>query len=853
MPRSWIEWHREDADRLRFADEEAKPTWQPDRTFEVTHLDLDITVDERSKEVFGRSSLKLKAIAGGQRDLRIDAADMTIEAVSDDKGNRLAFESDGRDLNITLARSVRAGGKLTVHVDYRTAPTKGLYFIGPDEAYPSKPEVVWSQGESEDNHHWFPGLDHPCNKLTSAVRLKVREGLMGLSNGALLSRETENGWTTTHWSHDIPHSNYLITIVVGRFDVEEDRWRGIPVRYLAPEGQGESLRRTFGETPQMLDFLSDLTSCPYPYARYDQVVVQDYTWGAMEDTTMSVFHEDIPPPAHLAEETMPQSIVCHELVHQWFGDLITMKSWGHLWLNEGFASYLDPMYFEHSRGRDWFEYRLEDDLEGYFSEAASDYRRAIVTHRFADPEELFDGHAYPKAMAVVHMLRRDLGEKAWRKGLANYVKRFAGKTAETYDLKVAFEEATGRCLDGFVEQWLMSRGHPELKCSFEPNSKLGIGVLTVEQTQDKKSNLEVFTFDLDVDLMDKNGKATRVTLPISERSAKLAFPCKKGVEAVVIDPDYNLLADIKWTGKKPKAWLHQLKFAVGLAARRRAVRALSEHTQKAEVQDGLFRQVEDCDAFFALRADCAVALAKRPPTPQPERLLKAVCELPNWAKRMALPALGKHADEATKAWLAQTLAEHPSEYVAGAAARALGATRDEAYLPALIAALSRESYRDLIRCGAAAALGNFPTEQSIEALDSLLDRGTPPNGRALAISSTARIAALLEERVRETVRLRLEPLLGDPELRIRVRMLGALATLGVPASLGAIHGVAENDLFGITRRAARDAAKRLGTTVARRSNDGAIGKSIEKLRKQHQTTQSKLAALTDQMEALNRR
>jgi aminopeptidase N len=848
MPRTWIEWHRDDVDRLQFTDEASKPQWLRARNFEVTHIILDVRIDDQKHTIEGSSTLSLRAIPGGTREVELDAANMDIRGVYDRHDQPLEYSYDERKLNVTLKRSLRANSKATVRIDYFTKPQKGLYFIEPDEAYPDKPRVIWSQGESEDNHHWFPGLDHPTNKLTSEVRLTVRDHLMGLANGERLSSHSEAGWTTTHWMHDIPHSNYLITVVVGQFDVIEDDSAHVPLRYLAPPGQGERLQRTFGKTPAMLEFLGELTGCPYPYARYDQVVVQDYTWGAMEDTTMSVFHEDIPPPAHLEDECDPESIVCHELVHQWFGDLITPKSWGHLWLNEGFASYFDPMYFEHTRGRDWFEHRLDEDCGWYFAESAGDYRRSIVTHSYGDPEELFDGHSYPKSMMVVHMLRRYLGERLFRKGVANYVKRFFGKAAETHELKIAFEDATGVPLDGFVEQWLYDRGHPELKCSFSHDKRLGVGTLKVEQTQDKKSNREAFSFDLQVDILLKGGKTQRVQIPISERSSSYAFACKQAPSAVVIDPDYDLLCTIKWTGKSAKAWLHQLAHAEGFLARKRAIGELAKHLHKPSVERALLALVSSQDEFFALRGEAAKVLAKLGDDGR-EDLLNAVKSLHPRSLRMALPALGPQADGETLKYLRQTIAKSDSEYVVSAALRGLAGSRKESVRTDLQEALKRNSYRDLIRSTAASSLARFPDEKSLAALEPLLGRGTPKNGRSAALHAYGQVAGLLDQRIRQHASALLVPYLADPEMRVRMRVLGALEALGEASTIGAVHALAEGDLFGSVKRAARDAAKKIGSRSARRSSDGELGKAMEKLRKDQTLAKRKIAALEDRINA----
>jgi len=205
----------------------------------------------------------LSAITGPLDRLEFDATELAISAVR--AGHEPAsFETSDGKLRITLPRALKAGEEIEIAIDYSGQPRRGLYFVGPDEAYPNKPVEAWTQGEDEDSRYWFPCYDYPNNRTTSEVIATVPEKFTVISNGALIATSANPAAKTRtfHWRHDVPHSAYLITLAAGEFAMIEERAGDTPVTYYVHPGREDDGRRAFGNTPRMIQFFERIIGVP---------------------------------------------------------------------------------------------------------------------------------------------------------------------------------------------------------------------------------------------------------------------------------------------------------------------------------------------------------------------------------------------------------------------------------------------------------------------------------------------------------------------------------------------------------------------------------------------------------------
>ncbi len=340
-----------------------------DRPIDIRDIRLELRADLPKKVMEGTAILKLR----GLRELKhldLDAADFKVKEVrlaADEKGapRTVPFTHDGKKLTVVLDPPWTTGREATLCVDYRVEdPKEGLHFFGPTKDDPKAPLTVWSQGEPISNRYWFPCIDAPDERQTTEIVVTVPEGFEAISNGKLLSRKTNpDGKTVTFdWRQDKEHPSYLVTLVIGQFDVVREEWDRVPVIYYVPKGSKDKVTTTFARTRDMLDYFSKRFGIHYPWDKYAQVVA--YSFGGGMENTSATTMGDILQDERSSLDRDSDGIIAHELAHQWWGDLVTCRDWSHLWLNEGFASFAEALWDENKNGPDAYEYNLYQKAHG---------------------------------------------------------------------------------------------------------------------------------------------------------------------------------------------------------------------------------------------------------------------------------------------------------------------------------------------------------------------------------------------------------------------------------------------------------------------------------------------------------
>ncbi|NOT58616.1 MAG: M1 family metallopeptidase, partial [Acidobacteria bacterium] len=381
----------------------------PARPFAVQHLKLDLRFDDEAETVSGSAHITVKPMDDDFVALTLDAAEFDVRSVTlihhDSPKQNCAYEIFPEKLAIELPRTYTRHDQLTLEIVYSCQPRKGLYFIKPDEAYPHKPRQIWSQGQNEDAHWWFPCHDVTNQKMTTELIAEVRENFFALSNGKLLS-VTENPTARTktyHWSQEQPHPSYLVTIVIGEYEKLSAQHGALPVDYYVYRARQDAGHKLFARTPEMIALLEQRFGVPYPYDKYAQILVDDFLFGAMENTSASTFTDRCLLDERAALDVNYEDIVAHELAHHWFGDLVTCKDWTQIWVNESFATYSEYLWREATRGTDDARFALFQDFLLYLREDLNSHRRPLLFHRYRFSEELMDRHAYEKGACTLDM------------------------------------------------------------------------------------------------------------------------------------------------------------------------------------------------------------------------------------------------------------------------------------------------------------------------------------------------------------------------------------------------------------------------------------------------------------------
>ena len=796
-------------DRLPFALPGARPHYGPDRVVRVEHLDLHLRPVFDTKTLHGEVTTRVRAIEDGVRSLRLDAVDLTIDAVHV-SGAALAFAATAKDLTIELPVPLAAGELCSFTIAYRAIePRRGLYFI-------DRPRQAWTQSQDTDARAWLPCFDHPSEKATTTTTIVVEPGCFALGNGALVERSESPGGVTFRYEQTIPHASYLLTMVAGAFSEIRQAHPRLPVACYVEPGREDDGERSFGETPHMIDAFEATIGVPYPYARYSQIAVADFIFGGMENTSATTQTDRTLHDARAHLDFSSEPLVAHELAHQWFGDLVTCRDWSQAWLNEGFATYFETVWMEASRGWDEYQRDVFEIVGRYLDEDGERYRRPIVCNVYRDPIELFDRHLYEKGAAVLHMLRGVLGWERMKRALRQYVDDNATRSVETIDLVRAIERATGRNLREFFAQWIERGGHPEVEVRSSWDAERGALTLEIEQKQQIDDDRPPYVFDLEIGLVATvpetllrdtgdgpiaSEQRVRVHVERALESFVFAVPAKPAV--IRIDPGAYLLCTLTYAlGTESHAAV--LRRDPSPVARIRAARALGKDDARS-AHDALAAALRE-EPFWGVAVEIATVLGKARATYARDALVAGLAHPHPKVRRAVADALGNYRDPAVAtALLARR--NDASYFVVASALTALGKTRDPRAFDALAGALREPSWSETIAAGAARGLAELADPRALEPLTATL-AGRPEPLRRATVGALARLAVLVDT-VRTAVVEALERALDDPAYLVRLSTYAACETLADARLLPMLDRLATAESDGRLRRDAAEAALRI--------------------------------------------
>ncbi len=577
------------------------------RDYDLQHSRIALRFDLEQKKVLGDVTHSLSILRDGTAKIAFDSVGLTIQNVTVNKSSA-KFETTTDKLIVPLPSAAKAGEKFDVAIRYEGKPTKGMYFILPDKDYPDRPKQIWTQGESEDTRYYLPTYDYPNDRLTTETILTVPASWITVSNGKLISvADAGKDLKTWTWRESVPSSTYLITVVAGEFDETKDSWHGMPVTYYAPKGRGDRLPVNYGRTPAMIDLFSKKLGVDYPWEKYAQVMVDDFVAGGMENSSATTNTSNSLNHAKIAAElfTDEDGLISHELGHQWFGDLVTCKDWGDVWLNEGFATFMENVWMEAHYGKDQADFERWEGARQWFGEGNL-FSKAIVRHDFDDSSE-FDGNAYTKGGWVLHMLRHQLGEDAFYRGLKHYLEVNRGKNVVTADLAKAIEQSSHTNVDQFFSQWLYGAGAPKFDLSYSYDNDKHQVALTVKQTQKVEGRVGIFRVPVDVEITTASGPKL-YPFTVSKAEQIFTFPSDSAPLMVLFDKGGHILKSAEFH-KEKKEWLYQLKNAAEFPDRADAATALEKIKNDEEVVSALGNALHN-DKFWGLRATAADALGQ---------------------------------------------------------------------------------------------------------------------------------------------------------------------------------------------------------------------------------------------------
>ncbi len=770
----------------------------PDRLVDFTHLKLELEFDDFIKKSFRATATHtLRAIAAGGRRVRFDAVRLNIIAITVNGESTSRFSYDGKQLVVETPDDLPTDRDTVIAIEYECiAPVEGMHFVLPDETYPHRRPQIHTLGQPEYNRHWLPCHDFPNERATTEMLITVPRGFSVLSNGELVERRDVGETTVFHWRQDSAHVAYLISLVVGSFAVVEDTWRGIPVTYWVQPGKEEDARRALGRTPEMMTFFSDLLDYAYPYAQYAQACVHQFQLGGMEHTSATTLYDQLVFDKRAAIDHDQEGLIAHELVHQWFGDLITCRSWEHVWLNEGFATFFDDVWYEHSKGHDqgsydrWFKFR---DVAGLGREGDTD---PLLWRRYEHPRETFqhgDYLPYGKGSSLLHMLRHQLGQEVFIRGIREYVRRFAGREVETNDFRGVMEWVAGRNLELFFADWAYRPGAPRLSVDYEWDDESRSAVVKIEQTQDIDENRPAFAMPLDL-YFRSAGEELTVTVDVFRRKETFRRRFDDPPDLFCVDPQAGVLKTLECRKPRPM-WLGQLRQGPTVASRCEAAAQL-KHWDRPEVVEALGESLADAGEFWGVRAQSAYALGSM----QSHRALRTLLDAlvadgalsgaeNSKVRAAAARALGFYRSSEVTATLVRLAEQDESYAVEAAATRAIGSAGRREALSTLAANVNKESYQDQIRKAAVWALGELGEAGGVESCMRVAGYGHHDRTRPIAIEALGKLALLGHDT--EAIESLLIRLLHDPERRAQVAAVEVLGKLGTTTGISYLAAFAQ--------------------------------------------------------------
>jgi aminopeptidase N len=732
---------------------------------EVGHFDWDSTAFD------GRVTTTLVALRAGLDSVVLDmgrALEVRRITPACARGRAcpvLGYSRPNDSLVVRLGRPAAFGDTVRFTVEYhgRIRQGSGLYFFR-DDGRPHRPQQVYTGGGTDGNPRWLPTWAGPADKATWDVIVTLPSRLTVVSNGRLVgTTPAARGERTTHWRQERPASTYLISLAAAPFVKIADRWRGVPVAYYVYPEDSARARPLFGVTPDMMEVYGKLTGVPYPWSKYAQVTVADFI-GGMENVSATTLVDWLPDArAYRDRPWYRQSLIPHELAHQWFGDLVTAENWANYWLNEGMAEFMPGQYWGNKLGA-----HAEQDyyLAEYRQFVALDARRRMPLATYNS------NNVYPKGALVLRMLKAQLGPEPFWAAIRRYLTRHAYGTATSDDLRHAVLDATGQSLPWFWSQWIYGAGYPAFAVTATYDSTARALTLDVRQTQTDTATADsngvrsavagAFRAPMAIRVGTATGDVVR-HVTIDRREQRVVIDSVTAPPTMVAFDDENAIVK-SLAFDQPTPWLATLLDRhPDLWQRSWAIEQLGRRTGDTLARAALARAATGAD-YDLTRAEAARALGGFSPATVVSALATAVHDTSAQVRTAALLALAAVDGERAVAAASEAWRSDGSDQVRATALLVLarrGGARGHA---AVLQALATPSYRDAIQNAAVAAVVQRPDPELVAALAGQLGSQPVP---AMGLAG-------LVARGDTGARAAMQAALDDRRVWVREWMLGAL-------------------------------------------------------------------------------
>jgi aminopeptidase N len=757
----------------------------PTKNYDLTHAKIHLRFDFDQHEVMGDVTEDISIIQDNTTTLKIDSSELSISKVTIN-ARPAVFKTGDDSIEITLPHPAKRGEHFVIGIEYTGHPQKGLYFVGPDKNYPNRPKEIWSQGESEDTHFYIPIYDYPNDRLTTEMLLTVPADWLTISNGRLASvTAASGGLKTWDWVQSLPMSTYLISVVAGEFVEKTDVWRGVPVEYVVPKGRQDTIGVTFARTKDMLSLFSDKLNFKYPWAKYAQSSVDDFVVGGMENASATTLTTSGLVNPQLADEYTQgsDSLISHEMAHQWFGDTVTCKDWADIWLNEGFATYYEHLWTEAHYGQDAVAYEYWRDQNDWMSQGQL-FTAPIVAYNTTDILD-YEGNIYTKGGWVLHMLREKLGDEAFFRAMHDYLEANKSQNVVTADLVKAVEQSSGVSVEHFFQQWVYGAGAPKFQIHSAYDAAAKTLKLDVKQTQKVEGYVGLFDVPVTVEIATASGRKD-FPIQVSKADETFSFPTDSAPLMILFDKGDRILKSVEFD-KTPEQWISQLQNADAVPDRAAAAVALG----KVKDNDAVVAALGEAalhDAYWGVRDEALRALGSIGTPAAEQKVIAAVANEQPWVRATAVGQLGRFKGDSSLGERVANIAQSDKAWTVRAAAlQALAGLKAPDALALLNAAASTDSPDDILRSAALRAMGGLGDDKAVPTLMEWSAAGKPFDVRGAAIGSLGQL-----DKKNKDIEDRLISLLDEKNPDIRFPAVFALVQRDAPAAIAPLEKLANS-------------------------------------------------------------
>ncbi len=517
---------------------------------------IDVRFDTKNSKVIGKVTYTFQPKQQQIDTMYLDAPDEVFSSITLD-GKEVSFTTY-KDLGITiqLGKSLAWETTHTLVLSYTCEPRKGIYFLGWNDEQNLMRKQIWTQGQGTDNRYWIPGYDDVSDKLLLETVITMDKEYEVVSNGDLVEvKSNVDNTKTWHYAMTNPMVLYLVMIAIDKYSYKDIiSANGTRIRQYYYGDRPETFEPTYQYSKEMMDWEEQELGMKFPWHTYANCPVQDFMYGAMENTTATIFTDFYVQDKRGALERNYIGVNCHEQTHQWFGDYVTEISSTHHWLHESFATHYAKQFRRFVFGEDEYQWQRRDEMKQVW-EADKQNHLPIANSQAGSTRH------YPQGSIVLDMLRYTVGNEQYRKVITSYLKEHPYELVESNDLYRAFYDVLGINLDWFFDEWVYRGGVPKYEVSYKDN---GAQIeMTVAQTHAQDITKGLFRMPIPVEVYYTDGTKDAYLIPNESFASKIftwnKSDASKKIAFVLFDPNWNVLKTVVF----PKTYEELLAQAKG--------------------------------------------------------------------------------------------------------------------------------------------------------------------------------------------------------------------------------------------------------------------------------------------------